>query len=161
MIHYFFIFLLALLASTPETSFKKPSSKSPFFTLVRAEKIPWQSGVAEGKGGSGITYNVLLTFKKDFKGYFNIIWIGRHYYTAKVLKKEANPNLNDFKAGETITVQVTEFIRYPIGERPLVKNDTDPPFDYTGECLLEYVSGSTTYCYVIKKFVSSSSVNGI
>lgn len=160
MQHLYFLLLIMFLKS-PETSFKKPSFKSSFFTLVRAEKIPWKSGIAEGKGGSGITYNVIITFKKDFDGYFNIIWLGRHYYTTKVIKNEAVPNLNSFKAGESITIQSTEFINYPIGEKPLIKNNTDPPFEYNGEALLEYVSGKTTYCFLIKNFVNGKSSNGI
>ena len=158
--NYLFVLFMVFLLSTPETSFKKPSSKSSFFTLIRAEKIPWQSGVAEGKGGSGITYNVMLTFKKDFDGYFNIIWIGRHYYTATITKNEAVPNLNSFKAGETINIQATEFIRYPIGEKPLIKNNTDPPFEYNGAALLEYVSGKTTYCYLVKDFIDINPIKG-
>ncbi len=158
--NYLFVLYMALLLSAPETSFKKPSSKSSFFTLVRAEKIPWQSGVAEGKGGSGITYNVILTFKKNFSGYFNIIWIGRHYYTAKVTKNEAVPDLNSFKAGETINIQATEYLRYPMGEKPLIKNNTDPPFEYDGAALIEYVSGKTTYCYLVKNFMDNQPIKG-
>ena len=161
MINNFLILLIGLITLAPATSFKKLSFKSTYFTLVRAEKIPWKGGAPEGKGGAGISYNVLLTFKKDFNGYFNIIWIGRHYYTVKVIKNEPIPNLSSFKAGETITIQATEFTNYPIGEKPLIKNNTDPPFEYNGAALLEYVSGSTTYCFVIKNFVDGKSSLGI
>lgn len=161
MINYFLILFIGYITLAPASSFKKPSFKSAYFTLVRAEKIPWKSGAPDGKGGAGISYNVILTFKKDFVGYFNIIWIGRHYYTVKVMKNEAIPNLNSFKAGETITIQATEFTNYPIGEKPLIKNNTDPPFEYTGAALLEYVSGSTTHCFTIKNFVDGKPSLGI
>lgn len=160
----FILFFALLLINILAYAGPQGSSKSAYFSLIKATKQEWISGAPGGKGGAGVNYLYYLLVKKSFSGYFSIVWVGNDFFSSASTKLNAAVPDDNYRKNDTILVKAVRYTIMPSFNKPgmaaPIHNNTDPPVPYKGASLLEYTIGTKTSYFVVKTLHKLEKVEG-
>jgi hypothetical protein len=136
------------------------------FNFIYATSQKWQGGI-KGSGG-GVNYEFcLLSLNSSSLLIIDQIWIGQTYHETSASRKFPKTAADGFNTGDTIYIYTSDYIKSPDKidlletpggqkEVPEVKQNTPPPYAYTGEALIGYtLKGIRKYKEIAKITVKS------
>ncbi|MFH0865808.1 MAG: hypothetical protein V1904_06415 [Bacteroidota bacterium] len=136
------------------------------FTVIYATSQQWHGGV-KGSGG-GVNYEVSMVTKlSSLLLTIDELWIGEIFHETKASRKFPETSADGYSAGDTIFLYASDYKKNPEGPEHIneineqkevqdTKQNTPPPYKYTGEALIGYkINGERKYKEIAKITVKS------